>query len=174
MGGRPNKDPIQGMGGVKGAQSFGWSDILAEAEAALELATPEQAAILSKLNDIPIQRSSSNSVNLRDLITPNHLGDQTPAQFVAEYADCRLYWTAPMITDVSKVWEAVATAAWGGGSCAEGSITNSTKRSIDVPVKDRSPWEKREAARRRDSMVIPRDVSAVPVFSSRQGKKVIG
>ncbi|RDW61372.1 hypothetical protein BP5796_11264 [Coleophoma crateriformis] len=174
MGGRPNKDPIQGMGGVKGAQSFGWSDILYEAEAALPLATPEQAAILNKLNDIPIQRSSSNSVNLRDLITPNHLVDQTPAQMVAEYSDCRLYWTAPMITDVSKVWEAVATAAWGGGSCAEGGISNSTKRGIDAPVRGRSPWEKREAARKRAGMVIPRDSKPGPLFAaSRQGTKAI-
>ncbi|KAL3420293.1 hypothetical protein PVAG01_08792 [Phlyctema vagabunda] len=174
MGGRPNKEKIQGMGGVKGAQSYAFSSIYGEAQAALELATPEQAVSLERLTPLPIQRSTASSVNLRDDITPDHLNDGIPAQVVAEYADCRLYWTAPMISDVTEVWKAVASAAWGGAACVAGSLSQGGN-STTAPVKKRSTWEMKDAENRRKSHVVPRDVLGAKdaIFTARHGRKVV-
>jgi hypothetical protein len=48
MGGRPVAGQIQGVGGIKGAESLGWSDVLAYAINAIPSATTEQAKILGK------------------------------------------------------------------------------------------------------------------------------
>jgi hypothetical protein len=172
MGGRPSKSKIQGMGGVKGAQSFGWADIYSNAQAALEYATPAQATILKKLTQLPIQRSSSNSVNLRDLITPDHINDGVPAQFVAEEADCRLYYEEAMITDVTKLWQKVAKTAWGGGKCVAGSLGH-YKRNTEEIVAESNVENKREAAVIPDSVFVGRTEGAKKPLSSKFGKKVI-
>ncbi len=128
MGGRPQSGLIQGVGGIKGAEIFAWSDIYSSAQGALPYTDASQAASLNRLSDLPINRSSSNGINVRDNILPGNLNDGLPAQFVVEEADCKLWWTAPMITDVTAVWKAAASAAFNGGSCAGGGIA---KRDID-------------------------------------------
>jgi len=121
MGGRPNKNPIQGVGGVKGAQVFAYGDILTYSEFAQSLTDdPEIIATLSVLSDLPVKRSSSTAINLRDQILPGNVNDGLPAQFVVEEADCRLYYTLPMITDVTALWKGAATAAFNGGKCVAG------------------------------------------------------
>ncbi|KAE8441047.1 hypothetical protein EG329_005909 [Mollisiaceae sp. DMI_Dod_QoI] len=141
MGGRPKEGPIQGVGGIKGAQILGWADIYSNAQTALRNnATAEQAAILSKLTTLPAQRSSSTGINVRDNILPDNVDDGLPAQFVFEEADCRLYYTKPMITDVTALWKAAADAAFNGGNCAHGGLSKRepTKRSAKrrgVPIK---------------------------------------
>jgi hypothetical protein len=104
MGGRPTAGLIQGVGGIKRAESLGWSNVLGYAKDANQTATPDQKKVLARLTDIPISRSSSSGLNVRDNILPDHVNDGLPAQYVVEYSECRLYYTEPMVTDVTAMW----------------------------------------------------------------------
>ncbi|RDW71702.1 hypothetical protein BP5796_07736 [Coleophoma crateriformis] len=118
LGGRPTKDAIQGIGGVKGAQSYSFAEVFKNAQMVLKLA-PNTAEV-RPLTDLPMNRSTSSGMNLRDHVLPQNLGDGIPAQFVKELADCRLYYTPSMIADVRATWNSAAKAAWGNGKCVAG------------------------------------------------------
>ncbi|KAI1824982.1 hypothetical protein F4861DRAFT_217988 [Xylaria intraflava] len=124
LGGRPSKEGlIQGVGGVKGSQSYEYENVYADVYEAL--ASTNDSAInetLSVYNTYVFGRNQVSSLNVKDEILRSHIEDGVPAQFVAEYSDCRLWWTEAMIKDVSAVWEAAATAAFKGGKCAYGGI----------------------------------------------------
>ncbi|KAL1871100.1 hypothetical protein Daus18300_004845 [Diaporthe australafricana] len=133
MGGRPQEGPIQGVGGVKGAQVLDWGTVLAFNQDALALGAnitsdAEKAALL-RYNDLAVNRSTAAAINGRDQILRDNVEDGLPAQFVAEEADCRLYWTLPMVTDITAVWKAVADSAWNGAACAYGSISSASSSS---------------------------------------------
>ncbi|CAG8957834.1 hypothetical protein HYFRA_00000174 [Hymenoscyphus fraxineus] len=126
VGGRPSNTKIQGIGGVKGSQSYAWSAIFNDAQRALEIQQKRSmstAAELLVMSDLPVNRSSAAGVNLRDNILPQNMGDGVPAQFVQELADCRLYYTPQMMGDVRQFWNAAAKATWGGGPCVAGGFT---------------------------------------------------
>lgn len=123
FGGRPKEGAIQGVGGVKGSQVLQFQAILSYARYAANLTDDEeQKKILSRYTDLPITRSLGAGVNVRDQILPDDVDEGLPAQFVVEEADCRLYWTADMITDVTKIWSAAANSAFNGAKCANGGI----------------------------------------------------
>ncbi|KAI5867398.1 hypothetical protein GGS23DRAFT_548228 [Durotheca rogersii] len=124
MGGRPSKEGrIQGVGGVKGSQSYGFADVLAQAQTALSFTNDSETAdTLRRYTGYVRQRSTAASLNVKDQILRGNLADGIPAQFVTEESDCRLWWTAPMVTDITELWKAAATAAFKGGKCAYGSI----------------------------------------------------
>ncbi|KAH8882569.1 pyridine nucleotide-disulfide oxidoreductase family protein [Thozetella sp. PMI_491] len=129
FGGRPTEGLIQGVGGVKGAQVLQFSEIYSMAQDGLEFAeTDEQKAALERYSIVPLLRSTAGAVNVRDQILPGNVNDGVPAQFVQEPADCRLYWTAPMITDATAVWKAAADSAFNGAKCAAGGISKPAKR----------------------------------------------
>jgi hypothetical protein len=167
MGGRPIAGPIQGVGGIKGAEILAWGDIYGNAqEALLHAKTAEQMAILSALSDLPVNRSSSSGINVRDNILPDHLNDGLPAQFVVEEADCRLYWTLPMITDVTAVWKAAADAAFNEKPCAAGALP---KRDLEVEAR-RTELERRNPAPRvRRDLAVEKDA----LWFTRHGRKAI-
>lgn len=128
MGGRPVAGPIQGVGGVKGAQVLDWSDVLSYNQWALVNApagtlSTEQISDLSRYNDVAVNRSSAAALNARDQILRDNVDDGLPAQYVREEADCRLYWTAEMITDITAVWKTVADSAFNGAACAYGGVS---------------------------------------------------
>lgn len=150
MGGRPQVGPIQGVGGVKGAQVLDWSSVLYYNQWALEngasgdssnnstatILTAEEEAALRRFNSVAVNRSSAAALNARDQILRGNVDDGLPAQYVVEEADCRLYWTAPMVSDISALWRAVADAAWAGAECAYGGIEASStarRRSAAAP-----------------------------------------
>ncbi|KAI7783505.1 peptidase s41 family protein [Diaporthe eres] len=132
MGGRPQEGPIQGVGGVKGAQVLDWSSVLAYNQYALQyganITDADQKAALARYTDLAVNRSTAAAINGRDQILRDSVDDGVPAQFIAEEADCRLYWTLPMVTDITAVWKAVADSAWNGAACAYGGISSSKKR----------------------------------------------
>lgn len=131
MGGRPQVGPIQGVGGIKGAQVLNWVNVYEYTQYALENAvsiTDEQTAALERYNLLAVNRSSASAMNVRDQILRDNVDDGLPAQFVVENVDCRLYWTADMITDITALWKAVADAAFNGADCAYGGIAAPTKR----------------------------------------------
>ncbi|PQE15406.1 peptidase s41 family protein [Rutstroemia sp. NJR-2017a BVV2] len=171
MGGRPNKEQIQGVGGIKGAQVLTFASIYSYAQEAASSpnATPEDLAILNKFTTVPIERSVSTSINLRDQILRDNVNDGLPAQYVYEPADCRLYWTLPMIENVEKVWEAAADAAWNGGACVAGALP---KR--DVSVKQRKNVVNRKRSRNTLSVVKREEtVEKDAMWDARHGRKVI-
>ncbi|OAA67930.1 peptidase s41 family protein [Niveomyces insectorum RCEF 264] len=96
LGGRPQRGPIQGVGGVKGAQNVMFADVYAIASEGVALAeTDAQRAALARYTTTPLQRSPGSSLNVRDqLLRGVDLVTGLPAQYVREEADCRLYWTA--------------------------------------------------------------------------------
>ncbi|KAJ8122210.1 hypothetical protein ONZ43_g1536 [Nemania bipapillata] len=137
MGGRPSKKGlIQGVGGVKGSQSYGYADVLGNVQEAIAF-TNDSAILetLSAYDEYVIDRNQVSSLNVKDEILRSHLKDGTPSQFVAEYSDCRLWWTEAMIKDVSAVWKAAASAAFKGGKCAYGGIPKpKSKREAIAPA----------------------------------------
>lgn len=141
MGGRPEiQGKIQGVGGVKGSQSYGFSSVYSYTQIAKD-ATNDTALIeeLDRFTTYPISRSSAAGVNVKDEILRQNWDDGTPAQFVAEYSDCRLFWKADHHRDITNLWKDAATAAFKGGKCAFGGIdyaaTESTsKRTVERPA----------------------------------------
>ncbi|KAI6244692.1 Peptidase S41 family protein ustP [Erysiphe necator] len=122
MGGRPNSGPTQGVGGVKGSQILLWNDIYEYAQSALLNATEDQAKNLRRLTSLPISRSGAAAANVRDAILTNNIDDGTPAQFISEISDCRLFYTEHMMTDVTALWKTAADSAFNGKSCNYGSL----------------------------------------------------
>lgn len=132
FGGRPKKGPIQGVGGIKGSQVYQLSDIYQLAERGILLGSNAEA--LQNVSTLPIARSTAGSVNVRDQILRTNTDDGLPAQFVVEHADCRLYWTASMITDMTEVWKAAADAAFNNAKCANGGIEYRAPKAFARPA----------------------------------------
>ncbi|KAI5237072.1 hypothetical protein E4T43_08175 [Aureobasidium subglaciale] len=141
LGGRPNYNEIQGVGGVKGTNDFPWSYILSAITEAFTYANDthqEQlnSTALGDYSQLPLYRSSSGPVvNSRDGIRKGDV-EETPLQFVYEATDCRIFYTPAMVVDQSAVWRTVADTVWGGGNaCVAGSDSfygNKTKRDGGV------------------------------------------
>lgn len=123
MGGRPQHGPITGVGGTNGGIDFSWSQIYILVLSTLQTGSEAQAAIIKKLTDLPIKRSLRASVNLQNIFYSDHLKDRIPAQYVRSEADCRLFYTLDMLTDVTNLWKAAATAAFKGGKCVAGGFS---------------------------------------------------
>jgi hypothetical protein len=176
MGGRPNKNPIQGIGGVKGAQDLGFGDVLFYAQLAADQTNDtELLATLSTLTELPIDRALVTSLNLRDNILPDNLNDGTPAQFIVEEADCRLFWTADHVKDITNLWKSAATAAWGGGKCVAGDGLQKREHVTSHKHK-RTPVEsKKDAIGRREALRrMEADLSnPTTKLKVKFGKKVI-
>ena len=125
MGGRPTTSPIQGVGGTRGANNYQFEYIRLLAQVALETArSDEKTNWTSSLQytDLPFNRSLDCSVNVRDNILRSHIDDGTPAQFLNEVADCKLFYEPLMTTDVTSIWRRAADAAWGNKKCIAGSL----------------------------------------------------
>ncbi|KAG6288857.1 hypothetical protein E4U46_002964 [Claviceps purpurea] len=126
MGGRPKPGLIQGIGGVKGFQSLTFDDVHGFVGIAAQNTKDQKAlAEFSRFTTLPMQRSTVTSLNVRDQILRDNIDDGTPAQFIYEPSECRLFWTAPMISDVTEIWKAAANAAFNGAKCAYGGIAGS-------------------------------------------------
>ncbi|KAI1380045.1 hypothetical protein F4677DRAFT_302727 [Hypoxylon crocopeplum] len=141
MGGRPTKEGlIQGVGGVKGSQSYGFADVYSQARTALRYTNDSDIVdTLNTYTTYVVERSTAASLNVKDQILHANIEDGLPAQFVVEESDCRLWWTAPMIGDITELWKAAATAAFKGGKCAYGAIDSpanatTTKRMAPGPA----------------------------------------
>lgn len=158
FGGRPIEGPIQGVGGVKGSQILSFQNILSYTKRAASLTKdPKKLAEFARYSDLPILRSTASSVNVRDQILRDNVNDGLPAQFVAENTDCRLYWQAPMINDVSEIWKAAANAAFNGAKCVHGSITSSAhKRVSSVETNNRHSVPRQRTSELIDRAATPR------------------
>ncbi|CAG8953320.1 hypothetical protein HYFRA_00003528 [Hymenoscyphus fraxineus] len=175
MGGRPNRSPIQAIGGTKGSNNYPFSYILSLANIALQSASQEERMAwksVTELSNLPMNRSTDSSINVRDMILRDNLEDGTPAQFLYEEADCRLFYTPDMIRDPKAIWKAAARAAWGDENCVAGSLhhkneTLASRRRRSEDLKTRARAEKREFPVFEPSSSVPKGARR-PVF----GKKV--
>ncbi|CZR70138.1 uncharacterized protein PAC_20039 [Phialocephala subalpina] len=128
LGGRPSTSKIQAIGGVKGAQSLSFDGVLMYPQLLLQTSpksaiTSEQQTTLLQLSDLPQNRSLDNGINFSDHILQANVQDGTPAQFIREDADCRLFYTPAMMQNVTAMWEAAADAAFNGKACVAGGIS---------------------------------------------------
>jgi hypothetical protein len=131
FGGRPRKEPMQGVGGVKGGQSLGINYIngyIAQANGLIRDSADSGSPLLTAAEWKAFNESSpstaaslqwSGNLNLRDEYDPED--DQTPLQFVYEAAECRLFYTLENYVERETVWQAAAKAMFGDGKCVEGS-----------------------------------------------------
>jgi len=177
LGGRhTNTGAMQGVGGTKGSNNYAYGDILSVVQTAYQSGTPEQQAnwtILTTFTDLPIKRSTDTSLNVRDDILSQNRNDGTPAQFVVEEADCRLYYTAAMITDMNAVWGAAADAAWGGGKCVAGrGFGGQRKRVVAEKETERKNVEELALVPRSFPVKRADDAVAFSAWQARHGRKV--
>ena len=129
LGGRPSFGPMQGVGGTKGVLVEPWAAI--EASIASTLVDFGTAAQKKKWATYlpgawPIAMTNAPTVNFR---SGYHPGSDTPMQFLNESANCRLFYTPAMLTNVTHIWETVAELAWGigggtGQTCVRGSTSD--------------------------------------------------
>ncbi|KAF2178016.1 hypothetical protein K469DRAFT_742262 [Zopfia rhizophila CBS 207.26] len=133
VGGQPKFGPMQGIGGTKGAQNFGWDDIQVRSQIIYFLGSPEQQAAWDQtalgktaFAEQLFKRSAyasgrpAGGINLRDNLRKSD-ESQTPLEFIYEAADCRMWYTAPMINDVTVLWKGVVDTMWRNQSCVQGS-----------------------------------------------------
>jgi len=145
---------MQAVGGTKGANNYPYNYIQTLAKVPLLNGTPSQLQNWTSLrayNDLASNRSTDNSLNVRDQILRNNLNDGVPAQFIYEAADCRVYYEPAMIGDVTAIWKRAADVAWGGKKCVAGSL----------PGKSESPKERRR--RSEEVMLRARHDKRVPL-----------
>ncbi|KAM0331359.1 hypothetical protein ACHAQA_003031 [Verticillium albo-atrum] len=136
LGGRAIEAPMQAMGGVKGSLLNFNADILgAVTQVGLLLANDTDVIeqFQAAADEIPsfdpapllplVQGSEGGQVNSRNAYTSDDL-DGYPVHFRYEAANCKLFYTLPMVFDVTEIWHAVANVAWGNGTCVRGSTVN--------------------------------------------------
>ncbi|KAF2630108.1 hypothetical protein BU25DRAFT_336304 [Macroventuria anomochaeta] len=143
VGGRPQEGPMQGVGGTKGAQVFSWDDIQLRMQATYFLGSPEQQAQWDTMDlgktalaTQLFKRSAyqggrvAGGVNLKDNLRQNDASG-TPLEFMYEAADCRMFFTAAMVTDVTELWKGVADRMFKNGTdmCVKGSTGDPTSVS---------------------------------------------
>ncbi|CAG8229698.1 unnamed protein product [Penicillium olsonii] len=140
FGGRPQKFPMQGVGGVKGGQSLGINYIngyIEQANGLVSKAASSKSPLLTTAEWKAFNESSpsttaslewSGNLNLRNEYDPED--DKTPLQFVYEAAECRLFYTVDNYLERETAWQAAAKAMFGGGQCVEGSMKG--KGSLDA------------------------------------------
>jgi hypothetical protein len=129
IGGRSQYGPMQGDGGVKGANVYTNDYLIQIMQEAFtkDADASEQSLFASKYETVFEAMAYATSrtyygsqghaarVNIRNNIRK---GDTTltPLQFVYEAADCRLFYTPAMILDQTLVWSATSQANWAGGA----------------------------------------------------------
>ncbi|KAF2648221.1 hypothetical protein K491DRAFT_722752 [Lophiostoma macrostomum CBS 122681] len=141
VGGQPQFKPMQGIGGTKGAQSFEWDDVQIRSQIVFFLGSPAQQAewnttALGKTAFATqlFKRSAysggraAGGINLRDNLRRADTS-QTPLEFIYEAADCRMWYTAPMIGDVTMVWKGVVDRMFRGGGNGTMGMTGCVKGS---------------------------------------------
>jgi len=74
--------------------------------------------------------------NVANMIPLNASDDAIPYQFLYEAANCKLFFTWEMARDVTAIWKAAASVAWGRGKCVKGSTTTSDGTLGGMPPYD--------------------------------------
>lgn len=173
IGGRPIKQPMQAVGGVKGTNDYPWSFIWQIVKDTLTLADNSTAATTAELEAGVLGTydlywdtravEDSGVVNARDGIAQ---GDttETPLQFVYQAANCRIWYTAEMTYDITAMWEKAADVAWGGASCVVG----------DVGLRKREVVKKQKTKRSVSASEMAELEASMSLYTDLRGKTVVG
>ncbi|WYZ46702.1 hypothetical protein EsH8_IX_000927 [Colletotrichum jinshuiense] len=135
LGGRPLETAMQAIGGVEGSQVLTFADVR---QVIMQVARDARKAnytdLLEEAFDVlpdigeppllPTLAASGGRFNYRNAYSRNNVNGY-PEQFVYEAANCRLFYTAEMITSPTSVWIRSADVAWKKGKCVSGSTTSS-------------------------------------------------
>ena len=183
VGGRPATGPMQGVAGSKGAQVYYFTqlqDFTTTAYSLVEEQADPGAAQRFNQSDVgslmnarrPLMRTayqlespalSASGVNLRDNVRLND-SSNTPLEFIFEAADCRLFYTADMVRDVSNVWRKVVDARWGPDAnavCVDGSTAHKSALSGgDDVLPDGTPTSQTGGASNEKTGAAPRIAAA--------------
>ncbi|KZZ97734.1 hypothetical protein AAL_03698 [Moelleriella libera RCEF 2490] len=148
FGGRPQKGPMQVMGGTRGGQVFKISQISDLLKGAFRVFAKSNRTLLSEeeakqleatwpepLERLPL-RLSAGSVNVKN--TYHKDDDDLPLQFVYQASDCRLFYTADNLMNPVSAWAAAKKAIWGGGRCVDGSTGALGSRASQIKVTPQS------------------------------------
>lgn len=179
VGGRPQKGPMQSVGGVEGAQVFDLEDIQQAAAAALILATPEQKAALNGTDvgllaegyvlDRAAVPGGAGAVNGKNAFS--HTNADTPLQFQYQAANCRFFYTKDMIYGPEATWKRAVDAAFNDPDkfCVDGSQTPL------VGVQDPSPAFFTPTAEGETSGLAKVNMSgAVSIHGAASGPAIFG
>ncbi|KID62943.1 Peptidase S41 family protein ustP [Metarhizium brunneum] len=153
LGGRPLNKPMQAIGGVKGTQVFANAEIQNITADAVRKsagqARQQSARSIPSVRDAPLlplmqEPGSGGSVNLRNGYSQDDV-DGFPLHFKYQAANCRLFYTSKMLTDVAETWRRAALVAFRNGTCVPGSTVNSDGTmgakapEFDPDVRGRAP-----------------------------------
>lgn len=148
VGGIPQNGPMQGVSGTRGSNTLQWSIISATVQILQQLASFERSAFRSLLSSTGITTTDlqslpslleqtpwairSAAVNVLDMVRPASDSPDDPVQFAYEGSDCRLFYTAPMVRDISALWQAAAQFANGDSSVCVSESTDGPGLDPDV------------------------------------------
>ncbi|KID81766.1 peptidase S41 family protein [Metarhizium guizhouense ARSEF 977] len=136
LGGRPLNKPMQAIGGVKGTQVLSNAEIQNFTADATRNGTRQAGrqwarsllASIPSVRDAPLlplmDEPGSGSVNLRNGYSQDDV-DGFPLHFKHQAANCRLFYTSKMLTNVAETWRRAALVAFRNGTCVPGSTVNS-------------------------------------------------
>ena len=130
LGGQPTIGPMQAIGGTRGSNVLTYSDmdifsshirkysdkidVVGLSQADVNALPPELAKI-----PYPPQNNGSFRFNSRDQVRMN---SNIALQFIYQAANCRLFYTAGMLKDMSVAWRMASKAMWDDSSlCVEDS-----------------------------------------------------
>lgn len=126
MGGRPIEAPMQAIGGTKGGPVMS----LAQAQQVVNSVgsasrPPRSLDVTPFISNAPLAGPPASSfvINTANVHRHDNLGG-TPAQFAYEAANCKLFYTWDTLTNMTRLWEAVADVEWNGARCVAGSTAN--------------------------------------------------
>ncbi|KAH7314246.1 peptidase S41 family protein [Rhexocercosporidium sp. MPI-PUGE-AT-0058] len=143
IGGRPQTGMMQSIAGVEGAQVFPLDELSIAAAAVIELAPAERKAEL-RAGETGLLADAYALKRLAAVANPGAVNgknafsatdSQTPLQFLMQPANCRIFYTAQMLSSPELVWKRTVDATWTDPNefCVEGSImTANTTTSGDV------------------------------------------
>ena len=133
FGGRPQNGSMAGVGAVKGFNTLTFSDIQLVTSFALDIAdmfnvTVPKNLSLPSINNPPLYPALAR-INSGNIIRKGD-NTNTPTQYLYDAADCRLFWTAENLIDVTTIWTRAANYRWGNTTCVQhtSAYTNSGRR----------------------------------------------
>lgn len=146
-GGIPQYGPMQAVSGTRGSNMFQWMLISATTQVLRQIATFEDRAFdrlldatglsRSDVNDLPTMLDQTpwiirgGALNVLDMVRPSGDDPDRPLQFAYEPADCRLFYTAPMVRDLAEVWGTAAKFANGDDSVCVRESTDAPGLDVD-------------------------------------------
>jgi hypothetical protein len=143
LGGRPLKQAMQAMGGVKGTLLNFNQDIVsamaqvqagASTEQALSILSDASASFPSMSNPPLLPLPNAGRVNLLNGYTEDNLKGY-PVHFRYEAANCRLFYTQLMLASPTETWRRARGVAWEGEPCVSGSTTGKNGMIGDKTLK---------------------------------------